>query len=116
MSSAPRTDNAQANAHIILKVAKAIGAHLEMPEVLAALNETLEPIREYVPEVEKELSRTNTREKKLALDLTEVTFVDRAAMTFLCAARSKNIAIQHAPLYVGLWMEQEDRQGNCDSD
>ena len=44
MSSAPRTDNAQANAHIILNVAKAIGAHLEMPEVLAALNETLEPI------------------------------------------------------------------------
>ena len=33
-----------ANAQIILEVAKAIGAHLEMPEVLAALNETLEPI------------------------------------------------------------------------
>ena len=32
------------NAQIILEVAKAIGAHLEMPEVLAALNETLEPI------------------------------------------------------------------------
>ena len=72
--------------------------------------------REYVPEVEKELSRTSTREKKLALDLAEVTFVDRPAMTFLCAARSKNIAIQNAPLYVGLWMEQEDRQGPCDSD
>jgi len=34
----------KANAQIILEVAKAIGAHLEMPEVLAALNETLEPI------------------------------------------------------------------------
>jgi formate hydrogenlyase transcriptional activator len=44
MSSAPRTDNAPANARIILNVAKAIGAHLEMPELLAALNETLEPI------------------------------------------------------------------------
>jgi formate hydrogenlyase transcriptional activator len=32
------------NAQIILEVAKAIGAHLEMPEVLATLNETLEPI------------------------------------------------------------------------
>src|SRR4029078_1432242 len=29
---------------MILWVTKAIGAHLEMPEVLAALNETLEPI------------------------------------------------------------------------
>src|ERR1700741_5452672 len=43
MSTAPSPDN-DANAQIILKVAKAIGAHLEMPEVLAALNETLEPI------------------------------------------------------------------------
>jgi len=43
MSSAlPETT--EANAQIILEVAKAIGAHLEMPEVLAALNETLEPI------------------------------------------------------------------------
>ncbi len=71
---------------------------------------------EYIPEVEKELSRTSTRRKKLALDLAKVTFVDRAAMTFLCAARSKNIAIQNAPSYVGLWMEQEDRKGSLHSD
>jgi len=43
MSSA-LTEISKANAQIILEVAKAIGAHLEMPEVLAALNETLEPI------------------------------------------------------------------------
>ena len=71
---------------------------------------------EYIPEVEKELSRTSTRRKKLALDLGEVTFVDRAAIAFLCAARSKNIAIQNARLYVGLWMEQEDRNGPLHSD
>ena len=71
---------------------------------------------EYIPEVEKELSRTSTRRKKLALDLAEVTFVDRAAIAFLCAARSKNIAIQNAPLYVGLWMEQEDCSGPLHSD
>ena len=67
--------------------------------------------REYIPEVEKVLSRTGTRRKKLALDLAEVTFVDRAAMTFLCGARCRNIAIQNAPLYVELWMEQEERKG-----
>src|SRR6266478_5591631 len=65
---------------------------------------------EYVPEVEKELSRTSMERKNLALDLADVTFVDRAAMTFLCAARSRNIAIENAPLYVGLWMEQENCQ------
>jgi anti-anti-sigma regulatory factor len=71
---------------------------------------------EYVPEVEKELSRTSTGQKKLALDLAEVTFVDRAAMTFLCAARSRNIAIDNAPAYVGLWMEQESCKGPLHSD
>ncbi|HZE69686.1 MAG TPA: hypothetical protein VE135_09200 [Pyrinomonadaceae bacterium] len=71
---------------------------------------------EYVPEVEKVLSRTGTRRKKLALDLTEVTFVDRAAMTFLCGARFRNIAIQNAPLYVELWMEQEERKDPPHSD
>src|SRR6267142_1895697 len=43
MSSA-RPETTEANAQIILEVAKAIGAYLEMPEVLAALNATLEPI------------------------------------------------------------------------
>ena len=72
--------------------------------------------REYVPEVEKVLSSSGTKLKKLALDLTEVTFVDRTAITFLCAARSKTIAIQNVPLYVRLWMEQEDCKGPLQSD
>ena len=63
---------------------------------------------EYVTEVEKALSPAAVKPKKLALDLAEVTLVDRAAIMFLCAARSRNIAIQNVPIYVGLWMEQED--------
>jgi ABC-type transporter Mla MlaB component len=66
---------------------------------------------EYIPEVEKVLSLAGTRRKKLALDLAAVTHVDRAALVFLCGVRSKNIAIQKAPLYVRLWMDQEDCQG-----
>jgi len=66
---------------------------------------------EYVPEVEKALSRTGTRRKKLAVDLAEVTLVDRTALIFLCGVRSKNIVIQNVPVYVGLWMDQEDCKG-----
>jgi len=66
---------------------------------------------EYVPEVEKALSRTGMTLKKLALDLADVTLVDRAALIFLCGVRSKNIVIQNAPVYVGLWMDQEDCKG-----
>ena len=64
--------------------------------------------REYVPEVEKALSPAGTKRRKLALDLAQVTLVDRAAIVFLCAARSKNIAIHNVPVYVRLWMDQED--------
>jgi formate hydrogenlyase transcriptional activator len=44
MSSAPGPDNAEANAQIILRVAKAIGALLDLSDVLAALVETLKPV------------------------------------------------------------------------
>jgi hypothetical protein len=44
MSSAPGPDNAEANAQIILRVAKAIGALLDLSDVLAALVETLKPM------------------------------------------------------------------------
>jgi len=71
--------------------------------------------REYVPEVEKALFNSSTTPKILALDLAEVTVVDRAAIMFLCAARAKNVAIQNAPLFVGLWMDQEECQGPLQS-
>ena len=64
--------------------------------------------REYVPEVEKALSPAGIKRRKLALDLAQVTLVDRAAIVFLCAARSKKIVIHNVPVYVRLWMDQED--------
>ena len=71
---------------------------------------------EYVPEVEKALSPAAAKPKKLALDLAEVTLVDRAAIMFLCAAHSRNIAILNAPSYVGLWIEQERCKGPLHSE
>ena len=71
---------------------------------------------EYVPEVEKALSPTSVKPKKLALDLAKVTFVDRTAIAFLCVARSRNINILNARLYVGLWMDQEDCKGPLPAD
>ena len=64
--------------------------------------------REYVSEVEKALSPAGTKRRKLAIDLAQVTLVDRAAIVFLCAARSKKIVIHNVPVYVRLWMDQED--------
>ena len=63
--------------------------------------------REYVPEVETALSENGCKHRKLALDLRNVTFVDRTAMEYLCRAKSKKITIENAPSYVTRWIEQE---------
>lgn len=62
---------------------------------------------EYVPEVEKALSENGCKGGKLALDLMNVTFVDRPAMEFLCRTKSKKIRIENVPSYVTRWIEQE---------
>jgi anti-anti-sigma regulatory factor len=66
---------------------------------------------EYVAELEKALSTENTDVRRVALDLSNVTFVDREAMVFLCGAKSRNVAIENIPSYVTRWIEQEGRCG-----
>ena len=67
---------------------------------------------EYVSELEKALSSENPDPVKVALDLMNVTFVDREAMMFLCGARSRNVSIENIPSYVTRWIEQEGRCGS----
>ena len=62
---------------------------------------------EYVPEVGKALSGNGCKGGKLALDLKNVTFVDRTAMEFLCRVKSKKIRIENNPSYVTRWIELE---------
>ena len=62
---------------------------------------------EYVPEVEKALVKNGNKSKKCALDLMNVTFVDRAAMEFLHAAQSRKIKLENLPSYVKRWIQQE---------
>ncbi len=66
---------------------------------------------EYVPELQKALSSENAAAENIALDLANVTFVDREAMVFLCGAKSRNVAIKNIPSYVMRWIEQEGRCG-----
>ena len=63
---------------------------------------------EYVPEVEKALSENGREKGNVALDLMNVTFVDREAMEFLRRAISrKKITLENIPSYVMRWIEQE---------
>ena len=62
---------------------------------------------EYVPEVEKALVQDGNKSKKCALDLINVTFVDRPAMEFLRVAQSRKIKLDNLPSWVKRWIEQE---------
>jgi len=63
---------------------------------------------EYVPEVEKLLLENGCKRGKVALDLMNVTFVDREGMEALRLAISrKKVAIENIPSYVSRWIEQE---------
>jgi len=63
---------------------------------------------EYLLEVEKALSQNGCKKGKVALDLMNVTFVDREAMEFLRRAISrKKIEVENIPSYVKRWIEQE---------
>jgi hypothetical protein len=62
---------------------------------------------EYVSEVEKALVQNGNKSKKCALDLMNVTFVDRRAMEFLRVAQSRKIKLDNLPSWVKRWIEQE---------
>jgi hypothetical protein len=61
----------------------------------------------YVAEVKKALSLNGSETKALALDLTNVTFVDRLAMEFLRSVKSRNIKVENLPSYVVRWIKQD---------
>ena len=72
--------------------------------------------REYLPEVERALAGESVEAETVALDLSNVTFVDRDAMVFLCSAKSRNIAIENCPSYVIRWIKQERLCGSSPDD
>ena len=68
---------------------------------------------ESLPELEKLLSVQHAGIREITLDLCSVTFVDRAAMQYLCGAQSKRIALENLPSYVSRWMKQEGRDSSA---
>ena len=67
---------------------------------------------DYVPEVEKAFVENGNKSKRRALDLMNVTFVDRAAMEFLRAAQSQKIKLYNLPSWVKRWIQQEAGNGS----
>jgi ABC-type transporter Mla MlaB component len=72
--------------------------------------------KEYVEELERTLTHESALAQSIAIDLTNVSFVDREAMVFLCSAKSRNIAIENCPSYVIRWIKQENLCGSASED
>jgi ABC-type transporter Mla MlaB component len=64
--------------------------------------------KEYLPEVERTLAGDSPETHTVALDLANVTFVDREAMVFLCSAKARNIAIRIALPMSFSWISRND--------
>ena len=62
---------------------------------------------EYVAELEKALNSESAEHRAIAVDLTNVTLVDRQSMKFLCGARNENVSVENIPSYVKRWIQQE---------
>lgn len=62
---------------------------------------------EYVAELEKALNAETANDQSIAVDMSNVTLVDREAMKFLCNTHSKDIPIENIPPYVQRWIQQE---------
>jgi hypothetical protein len=102
---------------IPLDYARGVGKHMlkitqdaEIPEIVR-VSLCGRFTSEYVPVVEKALVEDGDKSKKCALDLMNVTFVDRPAMEFLRAAQSRKIKLENLPSYVKRWIQQEDWNG-----
>jgi len=44
-----------------------------------------------------------------ALDLREVTLVDRDTIRFLCRCQAQRVELRNCPAYIRQWIETEDR-------
>jgi hypothetical protein len=62
---------------------------------------------EYLPEIRRLLDEEPSGRSVLSLDLSNVSFVDRAAMRFLLSAGHRNTSVENCPSYVKRWIEQE---------
>lgn len=68
---------------------------------------------EYVPELAKALNPEAA--PQIALDMSNVTFVDRKAMEFLCGVKAR-VSIENIPSYVMRWIEAEFRCGSSQTE
>lgn len=68
---------------------------------------------EHLAELQRLFSLENGS-SRIALDLKEVTLVDRKAVKFLSQCESDSIGIKNCPPYIREWIEREKKQSQTE--
>lgn len=63
-----------------------------------------------LPALEAALHAPRAQQKRILLNLEEVTFVDRIAMKQLCQWGQDGLEVVHCPNYVKTWIRQDSGQ------
>ena len=60
-----------------------------------------------LPALEAAIHFARTDQKRILLNLQDVTLVDRVAMKQLCLWKQRGLEISHCPTYVSTWIRQD---------
>lgn len=58
-------------------------------------------------ELRREIERARKNHEEIAIDLSEVTLVDRHSLAFLIDQSEEDVRLINCPVYLERWMEQE---------
>lgn len=62
---------------------------------------------ESLPEIDRFIRNSRKAHLKIAIDLSDVTLLDRAAAQFFARLRSQGVALLNCPVYIEPWISRE---------
>jgi anti-anti-sigma regulatory factor len=65
-----------------------------------------------LPRVQRIIRQVQRRQKRVVLDLEEVTLMDRFASRFFAGQREQGVKLVNCPVYIRHWISQETVYGS----
>jgi ABC-type transporter Mla MlaB component len=78
--------------------------HPSEPSVTLLLNGKLS--EEAIPELEHSIVEARESKRRVYIDLSEVTLVDRKAVQYISAQTAQDVKVVNCPIYLRRWINQ----------
>jgi ABC-type transporter Mla MlaB component len=78
--------------------------HPSEPEVTLLLNGKLS--EEALPELDYSIVKAREAHRRIYIDLSEVTLVDRKAMQYISEQAAQDVRVVNCPVYLRRWIQQ----------